>query len=88
MNPFTEALTGTFAFKKPVAEKSEVPALAQPDKKSYNTRNSIERTLGDPTVVAATQAVFNPGQPVAPSTGMNKGTADKMALKPGWGGGQ
>lgn len=86
MNPFTEALTGTFAFKKPVSEKSEVPALSEPEKKSYNTRNSVERTLGDPTVVAATQAIFNPGQPVAPSN-PQQGTTGAMGLKPGWGGG-
>lgn len=86
MNPFTEALNGTFAFKKTVSEKSEVPALSQPEKKSYNTRNSVERTLGDPTVVAATQAIFNPGQPVAPSN-PSQGTAGAMGLKPGWGGG-
>jgi hypothetical protein len=87
MNEFSEALSNTFGFKKPVAQKSEVPTITV-DRKTYNTRNSVERTLGEPTVVAAAQAIFNPQQPVAPSPQASAGTADKMGLKPGWGGGQ
>ncbi len=91
---FLDALKGTFGVKKEEAKPVVQPIETTTDAKKYRTRNSIERTLGDPTSSAAAQAIFNPNQNVAPSMNsqpkapapnmVNKGTLTQDKAE-GWG---